>query len=499
MTRRMGLNSRAALGLLVLFVWLCGVLIALDATLIEPCRVVVEEVHVPIVGLPAGLDGLRIVQVSDLHMIEIDTREQKAAVMINELRPDLIAVTGDLVRHTVLLDVQEEWAATVSRWLASLDTPRFGVWATRGNSDISRYGDFNNVFVEQVERSGVRLLVNRAISLPVDGETLWLAGVDFADFDRGFVSDFVVQPGSGDAWVQTGESDGNSTLHLWDGAAQGWRNYEFAGRLMREDEEGGVGVTFYSHFPAGYDRYYRLRCYEEQPTLHIAPHGTHISRGATDTGVAPAPGQWYRFRIQVQGDESAVRIRARVWRDGEGEPADWRVDCIDDSDGRLAGGSVGLWGLDAGAKRFDDLMVRSLDQPKTVWLDEDFEAYSPGTTPEGWLAYGRNKGNVSFALAGVPPDDMAILLAHSPDQVLEAIGLGADLVLSGHTHGGQVRLPLLGAVYAGTKLGRDYAAGLFSVEDTWLYVSRGIGMTGLPIRFLCPPEVTLIILERAVD
>ena len=135
--------------MIILLVWLVGVVVALDATLIEPHRVVVEEVHVPIAGLPAELDGLRIVQVADLHMVEIGAREQKAVERIHALRPDLIVVTGDLMRYTVLFDVQEKWAAIVSRWLSSLEAPPLGIWVTRGNSDISRYGDFNNVFMER--------------------------------------------------------------------------------------------------------------------------------------------------------------------------------------------------------------------------------------------------------------------------------------------------------------------------------------------------------------
>jgi len=187
------LSKRARLGLSILLVWLLGVAVALDATLIEPCRVVVEEVHVPIAGLPAELEGLRIAQVADLHMVEIDTREKKAARLINELQPDMIVVTGDLMRHTVLLDVQERWAATVSQWLSSLDAPPLGIWVTRGNSDISRYGDFNNAFMDQMEQAGVHTMVNEATPVTWNGATLWLAGVDYAEFDRGFVDDFAVQ------------------------------------------------------------------------------------------------------------------------------------------------------------------------------------------------------------------------------------------------------------------------------------------------------------------
>jgi len=495
--RQARFSTRAKIGLGILLIWLIGVIVALDATLIEPCRVVVEEVHVPIAGLPAELDGLRIALVSDLHMIEIDSREKKATALINELQPDLIAVTGDLMRHTVLFDVQEKWAAIVSQWLSSLDTPRFGIWVTRGNSDISRYGDFNNVFMEQMSESGARVLVNEAIPVDVNGVTLWLAGVDFADFDRGFVDDFAVQTGAGEQWIETGPSEGNSTLHVWESEALAWENYEFSGRFMRQSEDGGIGVTFYSQFPAGYDRYYRLRNYDEQPTLQIAPHGTKITDGETDTGVEPAPGKWYHFRVQVTTEGAATRIKARVWLEGEPEPEEWQADCRDDSDARLSAGSVGLWGLSAGDKRFDDLTVRAVNASRSAWLEEGFEAYPEGARPAGWLAYGKNEGNVDLALAGVPASGTTILLAHSPDQAFDATGKGVDLVLSGHTHGGQVRLPLIGTVYTGTELGPEYAAGLYQFDDLWLYITRGVGMTGLPIRFLCPPEVSLLVLERA--
>jgi predicted MPP superfamily phosphohydrolase len=86
--------------------------------------------------------------------------------------------------------------------------------------------------------------------------------------------------------------------------------------------------------------------------------------------------------------------------------------------------------------------------------------------------------------------------------VRAAEDLGIDLVLAGHTHGGQVRLPLVGALYSQTALGRKYAAGLFSFGKTTLYVNRGIGNALLPFRFLCRPEITVIHLlpqETEVD
>jgi len=69
------------------------------------------------------------------------------------------------------------------------------------------------------------------------------------------------------------------------------------------------------------------------------------------------------------------------------------------------------------------------------------------------------------------------------------------LMLSGHTHGGQVCLPYLGPVYCFSRFYRRYAAGLFQVGSTSLYVNRGLGKALLPFRFLCRPEVTILVLR----
>jgi hypothetical protein len=70
-----------------------------------------------------------------------------------------------------------------------------------------------------------------------------------------------------------------------------------------------------------------------------------------------------------------------------------------------------------------------------------------------------------------------------------------DLYCAGHTHGGQVALPLYGALITFSKYGKKYEAGLYREGETWLYVNRGIGMEGgsTPrVRFWAPPEVTVI-------
>lgn len=89
---------------------------------------------------------------------------------------------------------------------------------------------------------------------------------------------------------------------------------------------------------------------------------------------------------------------------------------------------------------------------------------------------------------------LRILLYHSPDLAPDAGEFDITLQLSGHTHGGQVRLPLFGALYAASLYGKRFESGRYRVGDMALYVSRGIGLEGKGaprVRFLCPPEITL--------
>jgi len=99
------------------------------------------------------------------------------------------------------------------------------------------------------------------------------------------------------------------------------------------------------------------------------------------------------------------------------------------------------------------------------------------------------------ARANVPSDKFTLLLYHSPDLMPEAVDAGIDLYLCGHTHGGQIRLPLWGAVVTGSLYGKRYEMGRYESGNTLLYVSRGIGLEGKGaprMRFLCPPEMELL-------
>ncbi len=102
----------------------------------------------------------------------------------------------------------------------------------------------------------------------------------------------------------------------------------------------------------------------------------------------------------------------------------------------------------------------------------------------------RGNFDLDAALRPVENGDPKILLSHQPDALPLAAERGIDLVLSGHTHGGQFRFPWIGPIVHHTKHG--YVGGLYRHGESTLYVGRGIGAAVVPFRLNCPPEVPFI-------
>lgn len=120
-----------------------------------------------------------------------------------------------------------------------------------------------------------------------------------------------------------------------------------------------------------------------------------------------------------------------------------------------------------------------------------------------WLCGVNDPGTTNPRLeSAVPsqPDGPVILMAHEPDYadtVLEhPRGRSVDVMLAGHTHGGQIRIPFLPPLVL-PPMGKKYVEGFFHFNKMQLYVNRGIGAVGLPFRLNCPPEITIFTLQSA--
>jgi len=105
--------------------------------------------------------------------------------------------------------------------------------------------------------------------------------------------------------------------------------------------------------------------------------------------------------------------------------------------------------------------------------------------------------DLPLALESVPGNAFKILLAHAPELYAEAAESGIDLYLSGHTHAGQIRFPLIGSIHNNSNCPRAYAFGHWTHAGMQGYTTAGAGCSSLPVRFNCPPEVVLIELRKS--
>jgi predicted MPP superfamily phosphohydrolase len=137
--------------------------------------------------------------------------------------------------------------------------------------------------------------------------------------------------------------------------------------------------------------------------------------------------------------------------------------------------------------------VRSFIRPDRTMGDD---AVTGGLCVAGVGDLWCDRQDFDAALGGIPDAMPRLLLSHNPDTAEERAFLSSghrvDLMLSGHTHGGQVWVPPFGAPAIPSRYGQKYRSGLVQGPACPVYVSRGIGMAGLPFRFRVPPEVAVI-------
>jgi predicted MPP superfamily phosphohydrolase len=106
--------------------------------------------------------------------------------------------------------------------------------------------------------------------------------------------------------------------------------------------------------------------------------------------------------------------------------------------------------------------------------------------------------NIEKAASGIPQEEFSILISHTPEIYRHAAHAGFDLLISGHTHGGQICLPGGIALTLDSNLPRRFGAGPWAYHGMRGYTSRGTGSSVVPVRFNCPPEITLHHFQTAV-
>ncbi len=154
----------------------------------------------------------------------------------------------------------------------------------------------------------------------------------------------------------TSSNAGNIHSHFVGAGASSAGDYEFTGRMRMDNASAGLGITVLSDYPSS-DSYYRIRRYGTGGDFRLDPHGAAMTAGTTNSGVVPAAGAWYSFRVQVADTGTQTEVRARIWAETASEPGNWQIDAVDASADRLTVGTVGVWAWGSGGKAWDDLRV----------------------------------------------------------------------------------------------------------------------------------------------
>jgi predicted MPP superfamily phosphohydrolase len=486
-----------------------GLLVGLglaDGLWLEP-RVLLREDLVRI-GLPAP--GLRAVHLSDLHISEDRPLLHRLLERISDAKPDLILISGDFIRDVPQpADMGPHIAATAA-FISELRriAPVIGV---QGHSE--HQGDV----IAALDRAGVELLSNEGRRIGRGGRLLLLglnqqAGTDALVFT--WPNPFRIVRWKGEPFygARRGEPFRNFYSH-WDPAPLGltdeggplsWSGYDTVCDVLIDDREAGAGLVAHSRFVLGEDRLYSLTRARPEHGLpgsfRIWSRGTPMNgKDDLDTGVVPEPGRWYRMRLRTEVEEGLVRVLARVWPADGPEPREWQARAEDRSKHRIERGTAGLWAWGGGTVIYRHLRVTGPEGQ--VLLDAPLTGPAK---PKGFRE-GTRGTRLALALARspyVPPGTPTVVLSHTPSVAVEAARRGIEVVLAGHTHGGQIRLPFFGALTTRDALGAYYDYGRFHLASpnprgmTTLYINAGIGTSVLPIRFWCPPRFAVVELGR---
>jgi predicted MPP superfamily phosphohydrolase len=424
----------------------------------------------------------KLLHLSDLHISRFGAREKNLVDLVNREKPDIIVITGDLV-----VNYRNNFSACL-RTLRKLKA-RLGIYAVLGNAEhtFDWVQDFQD-FKKALKECDVILLNNRHAELKLNGKSLYLVGVDdpfflFDNFDKAIKDVPVGEPTilmahtpdillpRADALVMNLLDSGHKKDHF---KTWGWKDstrfspetgdvyFEKEGThtLRVQSRQSGVFLDTVLLNPYGaIDEAMKAGEYERIERL--------LKRGALK--------QRYPDLAIISGcDIDPKRVHGK-WRKAPDVSA-------------LSGFHL------------DDLPAKKMWQFQPLihpenYFEADFHA-KKATRYRVWMrmkAYRGNPKNDSVYLqfsGSVDHLGAAKYRISEPAHSKSRMG-DVDLILTGHTHGGQIRLPFYGPIETMTSMGKEYAAGLHQFGKSMLYVSRGVGTSLLPIRFLCPAEITV--------
>ena len=287
--------------------------------LIERTHLKVETVRITSPKLNSTSENLTLVHLSDPHLSKWTAYQQRIVDTVNSIQPDAIVITGDFFKSREWFERPEseefqQELDTIVHFLSQLHAP-LGIYLCRGNNDFGNDKEVSDLLPEAVRPLGVKALTNETVKLP--GPTnIYLLGVDFPEFPSQQVADFVLAADGENTCLQAYASTKNSYSHVWiQNHRSEWQNYTVTGRFRSSNpDSSGIGITFYSQFDRGYDRFYRLRRRAGTTRFRLSPHGAPIPQGNTEFECPMLPQVWYRFKVECRTEALGTRMRAKVWQ-----------------------------------------------------------------------------------------------------------------------------------------------------------------------------------------
>lgn len=407
------------------------------------------------------LDGARIVHLSDLHARGMGLRERRVARRLAELNPDLLLMTGDYGEGAAGMEALATILGAVR--------PRLGAFGVYGNNDHFR-GQARTV-ARTLAAAGVTLLVNSSATIAGSGCNVTIVGVDDPFFGRDDLERAMEDVPEG------------APVILLAHAPELLKGGRSRALLVNAGDVAGPWGRGWFWQDGSHMR-------EEAPIVSFETRGRH--------------------RVRVQRREDGVAVKElRLVPGGDDAPGDRGA-------GRSPGAVPGTIVIDAAQVADQDVhgsWVREETEEATVladlpdrggrqasaeaqpdsYFEAEFEAESEVDYHVWVRLYSRNGRGTSDSLylqfddglnAGGEPDyRIGEPLAGVDPEVV-------DLMLAGHTHGGQVALPWLGPVEPNVR-SEIYRQGRYDFGGMTVYVSRGIGWSWMPLRFWAPPEIVL--------
>lgn len=447
---------------------------------------------------------IRIMQLSDLHLPTMSaTLREKVIKAVHAEAPDLILITGDVLSFNYIMNPGNEVLYTAELdtlipYLSRLQAP-LGIYMVRGNHDLSDEKEVSDQLLLALRRAGFQVLANQMVKLRVGKNELYLTGIDYSAQDSLSVQPFMVQEQDGRTFLASGASRRDSYTHFYPHRQDDrWRDYTVTARVWAPNtRKSAIGITFYSQFHNGLDYYYQIRISSGKDTLQFVAHNTTINQAQPSVALGLTPDSWYWCKVMVSTKEKRTSMAARVWREDEAEPDVWHAAAFDSGSQRLTDGTVGFWSIYEGPHRFGDIRVITANDDTLLY--ETWQQAGLPHKPQSWIDFHYNETALPFLTASIPDSAFNILLCHSPETLPQAVAAGIDLMLSGHTHGGQIRLPLQSIHHLQLDTRYGSLSGLSRHGNTTLHVSQGLGLVYLPLRFLTPPEITVFELAGPRD